>query len=72
MIKTHSKFIVSLGELVELNNHDKLGECHAEIIGCKSCLIRALGNLLARDPELKDIINKSVRVANEIKGRTQN
>lgn len=43
-----------------------------DIRGCKDCLITALTALLLSNPDVKELVNKAVRGANEIKGRTQN
>lgn len=40
--------------------------------GCEGCLATAITQLLLSDPKFKALINKCVRAANEIKGRTQN
>ena len=44
----------------------------ANIKGCKDCLQASITALLLSNQEFKELINRSVRAANEIKGRTQN
>lgn len=42
------------------------------ISGCSHHLIEEFADTLTKNPTLKDFINKVIRAANEIKGRTQN
>jgi hypothetical protein len=65
----HAQLIISVSRLVEGTS---ITAVKAELNGCKNCLVTAITNLLLCDNDFKELINKSIRSANEIKGRTQN
>ncbi|MBU7576481.1 MAG: hypothetical protein KAF40_00320 [Flavihumibacter sp.] len=40
--------------------------------GCRQCLVKNIARSLLADNDFKDLINQSVRMANEIKARKEN
>lgn len=44
----------------------------AEIHGCKECLATAIALLLIQNKDMKELINKSVRIANEHRAQKEN
>lgn len=40
--------------------------------GCRACLIKAITTVLLHNQEIKDIMNASIRAANETKAKQQN
>lgn len=69
--KLHASLTIKVNEPIP-GMDAKMGYCQIEIKGCRDCLQNALTNFLLCDPAFKELVNKSVRAANEIKGRTQN
>lgn len=43
-----------------------------KIQGCKECLVNAITNLLLSHPEMKELINKAIRLANERRAQKEN
>lgn len=69
MEKTHALLTV------QIENHLAQGPSRATkivISGCKECLAMGIANVLLIDNDFKDLINRSVRMANEIKAKNQN
>jgi len=45
---------------------------NAEIKGCRDCLVVALAHLIAENESFRKLINEAGRMANELRGKTQN
>lgn len=69
MEKTHAVMIV------EIQHHLLEGPAKAlkiQLTGCRECLVKGIANALLIDNDFKELINRSVRMANEIKAKNQN
>lgn len=69
MSQPHAALKITVGSEI-LNDTSQLATC--EIEGCEGCLIQALTMLLLTDTKMKNVLNKAIRKANEIKASKQN
>jgi len=60
---------------IVIGGHLEVGpikDCELKVRGCESCIIECIATLLAQNPRFKDLINKSIRLANERKAQKEN
>ncbi len=57
---------------VMAQNMHGIGVLDGKIQGCKECLATGIAVLLLSHPEMKELINKAVRIANERKAQKEN
>lgn len=72
--KSHAKMVLSVEAppfYKQLLGHST-GSVQMRLIGCQECLIKALTEMLLTNEEFKNIVNKAVRAANEVRTREQN
>lgn len=45
---------------------------NAELLGCRNCLVTAVAHLMVDNESFRKLINEAGRMANELRGKTQN
>ncbi|HRE52250.1 MAG TPA: hypothetical protein PK339_12560 [Flavitalea sp.] len=45
---------------------------NAEISGCRDCLVNAIAHMMSENESFRKLINEAGRMANELRGKTQN